>query len=333
MLIRILLLVILIGINGILSASEIAYLSLDKYSIAKKRDKKSKKIMKMLQDESKFLSTIQVGITLAGFLASAFAADSFTELLIDYGFFIISDSFTENFLMILITLVLSYFTLVFGELVPKKIGLSNPSKVANLTIDFISTIAVIANPLIILLTKSTALICKLLNIKERDDSLTEKDIKKMIITGSKEGVLEEKEKEYILNIFEFNDKTANKIMTPKEKVSIIYNTDEIPEIIRKMKSSSFTRFPVLNQEEKVIGFINIKDFVYLYQTNKELTVKDLIRPVLTFKKTEKIDDIFRIMQEKHETFSIITDKNEFIGILTMEDAIEEIVGNIEDEYD
>lgn len=333
MLIRILLLVILIGINGILSASEIAYLSLDKYSIAKKRDKKSKKIMKMLQDESKFLSTIQVGITLAGFLASAFAADSFTELLIDYGFFIISDSFTENFLMILITLVLSYFTLVFGELVPKKIGLSNPTKVANLTIDFISTIAVIANPLIILLTKSTALICKLLNIKERDDSLTEKDIKKMIITGSKEGVLEEKEKEYILNIFEFNDKTANKIMTPKEKVSIIYNTDEIPEIIRKMKSSNFTRFPVLNQEEKVIGFINIKDFVYLYQTNKELTVKDLIRPVLTFKKTEKIDDIFRIMQEKHETFSIITDKNEFIGILTMEDAIEEIVGNIEDEYD
>ena len=155
----------------------------------------------------------------------------------------------------------------------------------------------------------------------------------MIITGSKEGVLEEKEKEYILNIFEFNDKTANKIMTPKEKVSIIYNTDEIHEIIKKMKSSSFTRFPVLNQEEKVIGFINIKDFVYLYQTNKELTVKDLIRPVLTFKKTEKIDDIFRIMQEKHETFSVITDKNEFIGILTMEDAIEEIVGNIEDEYD
>lgn len=333
MLIRILLLVILIGINGLLSASEIAYLSLDKYSIAKKRDKKSKKIMKMLSDESKFLSTIQVGITLAGFLASAFAADSFTELLIGYGFFLISDTFTENFLMIMITLVLSYFTLVFGELVPKKVGLSNPTKVANLTIDFISTIAIIANPLIILLTKSTALVCKLLNIKERDDSLTEKDIKKMIITGSKEGVLEEKEKEYILNIFEFNDKTANKIMTPKSQVTTIYNDEEMPSIIKKMKSSSFTRFPVLNKEDKVVGFINIKDFVYLYQTNKELTVKDLIRPVLTFKKTEKIDDIFRIMQEKHETFSVILDKAEFIGILTMEDAIEEIVGNIEDEYD
>ena len=99
-----------------------------------------------------------------------------------------------------------------------------------------------------------------------------------------------------------------------------------------MKSSSFTRFPVINSNEKVVGFINVKDFIYLYQTNKELTVKELIRPVLSFKKTEKIDDIFRIMQERHETFSVILDKTDFIGILTMEDAIEEIVGNIEDEY-
>ena len=121
-------------------------------------------------------------------------------------------------------------------------------------------------------------LCKLLNIKERDDSLTEDDIKKMILTGSKEGVLEEKEKEYILNIFEFNDKTAYKIMTPKNKVTTIYEKDSIQELVQKMKASSFTRFPVLNQNERVIGFINVKDFIYLYQSNKELTVKDLIRP-------------------------------------------------------
>lgn len=332
MLIKIFFLIILIGINGILSASEIAFLSLDKYSIAKKRDKKSKKIIKMLEDDNKFLSTIQVGITLAGFLASAFAADSFTDLLISYGFFIISESFTENFLMIITTIILSYFTLVFGELIPKKLGLSNPIKVARLSINFISIIAIIFNPLIILLTKSTELICKILNIKERDNSLTEKDIKKIIITGSKEGILEQKEKEYILNIFEFNDKTANKIMTPKEKVTTLNIDDTLPELIKKIKNSSYTRFPVLNNN-KVIGFINIKDFIYLYQSNKELTIKDLLRPVLIFKKNEKIDDIFRIMQEKHETFSVITENNTFIGILTMEDAIEEIVGNIEDEYD
>ena len=177
MIIRIIVLIILVSINGILSASEIAYISLDKYIISRKKDKKSKKITNMLENENKFLSTIQIGITFAGFLASAFAADSFTDLLIDYGFFLINDTFTENFLMIIITLILSYFTLIFGELVPKKIGLAYPYELATITIDFISAISIIANPLIILLTKSTEIICKLLKIKERDDSLTENDIK------------------------------------------------------------------------------------------------------------------------------------------------------------
>ena len=136
-----------------------------------------------------------------------------------------------------------------------------------------------------------------------------------------------------LGLFGWNELVGlNKESFPKSKVTTIYENNTVQELITKMKSSNFTRFPVLNANNKVIGFINVKDFIYLYQNNKELTVKELIRPVLTFKRTEKIDDIFRIMQERHETFSVITEKNEFIGILTMEDAIEEIVGNIEDEY-
>lgn len=333
MIIRFIFLLILIFINGILSSSEIAYLSLDKYTLSRKKDKKAKKIAKMLEEESKFLSTIQIGITLAGFLASAFASETFTELLMQKGIFMISEEFTESFLMIVITLILSYITLVLGELVPKKIGRSNPEKVANATIHLLSFISTLFYPLIILLTISTEGICKLLKIKERDDALTEKDIKKMIITGNHEGIVEEKEKEYILNIFEFNDKTANKIMTPRNKVITLNITDTKKEIIQKIKKARFTRFPVLDpHQEKVLGFINIRDFVYLHQKNKDIKLKELIHPALTFKKGDKIDDIFRIMQEKHETFSIILDKEQFIGILTMEDAIEEIVGNIEDEY-
>lgn len=333
MLIRILFLLILIFINGILSSSELAYLSLDKYAISRKKDKKSKKITKMLADESKFLSTIQIGITFAGFLASAFASETFTEILIEKGVFFINEEFTESFLMVIITLILSYITLVFGELVPKKIARSNPQKVANLTINLLTIISKIFYPIIIILTISTEFICKLLKIKDRDNTLTENDIKKMIITGNHEGIVEEKEKEYILNIFDFNDKTANKIMTPKEKVISIYSTDTRKEIINKIKKSRFTRFPVIDpQTNNVLGFINIRDFVYFHQNNNKINLKDLIHPVLSFKKNDKIDDIFRIMQEKSETFSIIKDKNEFIGILTMEDAIEEIVGNIADEY-
>lgn len=333
MIIRIIILLILILINGILSSSELAYLSLDKYTIAHKRDKKSKKIAKMLEDESKFLSTIQIGITFAGFLASAFASETFTEILMEKGFFLISENFTEGFLMVIITIILSYITLVFGELVPKKIARSNPQTVANLTINMLSIITKIFYPIIIILTISTEFICKLLKIKNRDNTLTENDIKKMIITGNHEGIVEEKEKEYILNIFDFNDKPAYKIMTPKEKVISIFSTDTKKEVINKIKKSRFTRFPVIDKKtNEVLGFINIRDFVYLHQNNNELQIKDIIHPVLSFKKNEKIDDIFRIMQEKKEIFSIIKDKNEFIGILTMEDAIEEIVGNIADEY-
>lgn len=331
MITKIILLIVLIIINGILSASEIAYLTIDKYTLKGKRNKKSKKILKIIEDESTFLSTIQIGITIAGFLASAFASETFTESLINKGIIIINQEFTENILVIIITLILSYFTLVFGELVPKKIGRSNPSKICYITIDIIIIIKAIFYPFIKLLTISTNLICKLLKIKEKEDTLTEKDIKKLIITSSKEGIVEEKEKEYILNIFKFNDKAAKKIMIPKEKVINININDTKKEIITKIKKSKFTRFPVLD-ENKVIGFINIKDFIYLHQTNKEIKLKDLIHPVLKFNKTDKIDDIFRIMQEKHETFSCIIDNNEFVGILTMEDAIEEIVGSIEDEY-
>lgn len=332
MLIRFFFLAILIFINGLLSASEIAYLSLDKYTISHKKDKKSKKILKMLNEESKFLSTIQIGITLAGFLASAFASETFTDILIEeYGLYFISINFTENVLMVIITLILSYITLVFGELVPKKIARSNPLKIANLTIDIISFISQIFYPLIILLTVSTDFICKIFHIKERDNSLTEKDIKHMIITGSKEGIVEEKEKEYILNIFKFNDKKASKIMTPRSEITCLDINDSQEEIIKKIKKKLFTRYPVL-KDDKVLGYINIKDFIYLQQSNKVLKLKDIIHKTLFFDKNEKIDDIFRLMQENHETISIITDNDEFIGILTMEDAIEEIVGNIEDEY-
>ncbi|MBQ8659556.1 MAG: HlyC/CorC family transporter [Bacilli bacterium] len=331
MLTKIILLSILILINGILSASEIAYLSIDKYKLERKRNKKNKKILNMLNDESSFLSTIQIGITLAGFLASAFASETFTEAIMNYGFLIINKEFTENFLLVIITIILSYITLIFGELVPKKIGRSNPEKICYLTINIISIIKMLFYPFINFLSFSTETICKILKVKDRDNSLTEKDIKRMIVTGSKEGIVEEKEKEYILNIFEFNDKTANKIMIPKEKVISINITDTKKQLIDKIKKTKFTRFPVLDNE-KPIGFINVKDFIYLQQNNKEIKLKDLIHPVLKFNKTEKIDDIFRIMQEKHETFSCIIHKNEFVGILTMEDAIEEIVGNIKDEY-
>ena len=333
MLKSIILLIVLIFINGILSSSEIAYLSIDKFDLnaKKKTDKKAKKISKMLENEGAFLSTIQVGITLAGFLSSAFASDTFATYLIDKGITIISPSATRSILVIIITIILSYFTLVLGELVPKKVGRSNPYKIASLTINLISIITIIFYPLIQFLTISTNFICKIFKIKEKNDNLSEEDIKKIILTSTSEKIIEAKERDYILNIFEFNDKTVKEIMTPKKDCIVINLEDDIKENLKKIKDSKYTRFPVKNKNG-IIGFINVKDFILHHKKDKDLNLTEILHPIQTFKANEKIYDVFRKMQKKHYSFGIVKEKGEFIGIITMEDAIEEIVGNIYDEY-
>lgn len=334
MIYSVLLLIVLIFVNGILSASEIAYLSIDKFELKekKKTDKKAKKISKMLENEGAFLSTIQVGITLAGFLSSAFASDTFATYLIEHGVEIINPEMTRSILVVVITIILSYFTLVFGELVPKKIGRSNPYKIASLTVNLLQIISLVFYPLIQLLTLSTNIICKLFRIKEKEDSLSEEDIKRIILTGTSEKIIEAKERDYILNIFEFNDKIVKEIMTPLKDCVILNIEDDLKDNIKKIKDSKYTRFPVKNKNG-VIGFINVKDFILLHQKDKELTISDIIQPIQTFKATEKIDDVFRKMQKKHHSFGIVKEKGKLLGIVTMEDAIEEIVGNIYDEYD
>ena len=334
MIYSVLLLIILIFVNGVLSASEIAYLSIDKFELKekKKKDKKAKKISKMLENEGAFLSTIQVGITLAGFLSSAFASDTFATYLIEHGVEIINPEMTRSILVVVITIILSYFTLVFGELVPKKIGRSNPYKIASLTVNLLHIISLVFYPLIQLLTLSTNIICKLFRIKEKEDSLSEEDIKRIILTGTSEKIIEAKERDYILNIFEFNDKIVKEIMTPLKDCVILNIEDDLKENLKKIKDSKYTRFPVKNKNG-IVGFINVKDFILLHQKDKELTISDILQPIQTFKATEKIDDVFRKMQKKHQSFGIVKEKGEFIGIITMEDAIEEIVGNIYDEYD
>lgn len=338
MLFSILLLIILIGINGIFSASELAFLSIDKYWLKKEVDNGNKKailISNLLNDSSSFLSTIQIGITLAGFLASAFAADYFADYFMGIiSVSVISKSILRSILVILITIVLSYFTLVFGELVPKKLAINNPYKVASKFVGIIKIVKVIFNPLIKVLTKSTEIVCKILKIEEKEDKLTEEDIKKMVILGKDQGIIEAKEKEYILNIFNFNDIEVDKVMTPKEDVILLNIDDEVKKNLLKMKKSKYSRFPVYKENKNnIIGLINIKDIIFQKKNNAELNLKKLIRPIHKFEYNEKIDDVFRFMQENNESLCAIFKEEKFVGIVTVEDAVEEIVGNIYDEYD
>ena len=331
---NLLLLIILIAINGIFSASELAFLKINKYELKNKikmHDKKAIQINKILSDQSAFLSTIQISITLAGFLASAFAADYFADYflqIINISF--ISSSTLRTILVIIITFILSYVTLIFGELVPKKIAINNPYKIACLFIGLISFVKTFFSPLIKLLTLSTNFICKIFKIKENEDKITEDEIKKIILLGNTEGVIEEKEKDYILNIFNFNDIEVEKIMTKKEDVVMININDDMKNILSTIKESKYTRFPVYDKNE-IIGILNVKDFILNYNELKDL--RSIVRTVNKYEYTEKIDDVFRMMQKNNEPISLIYNKKEMVGIVTIEDAIEEIVGNIFDEDD
>ncbi len=331
------LLIILIFINGILSASELAFLSIEKFELDKmvrRRKKNAKKIRKIIENPSNFLSTIQVGITLAGFLSSAFAASTFADNIMRTGFIIINQGFTNAFLVVIITIILSYFTLVFGELVPKKIALANPFKVASLSVNLISMMQIIFFPLIKLLSISTDLMCKILNIKPKENDFTEEDIKRIILTGTRDGIIEKKEQEYIFNIFKFNDTTVDKVMTPKEECELININTQFGTLLKKLKRTKFTRYPVYEgNTNNIIGIFNVKDYIMYKKDNDDFNLRNLLFKVRKFDYDEKIDDVFAVMQKEHVQMAIVVKDDKFIGVVTLEDAVEEILGNIYDEYD
>ena len=338
MILSILLLIILILLNGILSSSELAFLSIEKFELDKMvrhRKKNAKIIRKVLDDPNKFLSTIQIGITLAGFLSSAFAASTFASYIMDKGFLLFGNkSITSGILVIVITFILSYFSLVFGELVPKKIALANPIKVASFSVKLIVMMQFIFYPLIKLLSASTNIICKILGIKEKEDDFTEEDIKRIILTGTRDGIIEKKEQEYIFNIFQFNDTTVDKVMTPKDECELINVNIKFGSLLNKIKKTKFTRYPVYDgNTDNIIGIFNVKDYIMYKKDNDDFKLRSLLYSVKKFNYDEKIDDVFAQMQKEHTQMAIVVKDKKFIGVVTLEDAVEEILGNIYDEFD
>lgn len=330
MLFSILLLVILIFVNGLFSATEIAFLSINKYELSKevkKGNKKAQKIVKLLDDESSFLSAIQIMITLSGFLASAFAAESFAdEIAIMLNLSILPIETVTNILIVVITMILSYFTLVFGELVPKKIGLAASSKISFLMVDVIDCVIKINKPFILILKGSTDFIVNLLGVK-KPKKIDEDDIKGSIEASS----LEELEKQLLLNVFEFNDVTVSDVMTEKRKICFVNENMSKEEVYKVVKKYNYTRFPVLNDDDEIVGILNIKDLIV--NRTEKFNLKQHIRKPIKLKYDMIIDDAFLYLNSNYEGMAIVVKDGEFIGVVTLEDILESVVGNIFDEYD
>lgn len=342
---QILILILLILLNAFFAAAEMAIVSLSEgkmRKLAEEGDKKAAKLLKLIQQPDNFLSTIQIGITLAGFLASAFAADSFAERLVrwlvdDCGVKILPEGTLNVVAVVIITLILSYFTLVIGELVPKRLALKKAEGVARATCGVVSALSGFFRPLIWLLSKSTNALLRLLGIdpKETEEEVSEDEIRMMVDIGEETGAIETNEREMIENIFEFNNTTAEDVMIHRTDMVMIWVEDPAEEILKTIEESGMSRFPVYNENaDDIIGILSTRDYLFNTHRKQPKTFRELLRSAYFVPESVRTDVLFRDMQSKKVHMAIVVDEyGGTSGLVTMEDLLEEIVGNIYDEFD
>ena len=339
---QILVLIILIFVNAFFAAAEIAFISLNDAKIekmAKEGNKKAKSIEKMVKNPSKFLATIQIGITLAGFLSSAFAADTFVDKLapvLNSWFPTVGVSAWRAISLVLITIILSYFTLIFGELVPKRLAMKHYEKIAFGSIGIIRIISLLTAPFVKFLTFSTNVVSKIFGVTENEEStVTEEEIRMMVDAGQEKGTIQKDEKEMINNVFEFNDRTVSEIMTDRTNMFAVDSNTSIGEVIEKLtEERGYSRIPIYDETiDEVKGIVYLKD-ILLSNKNRNNKIKSLAKEVYFVPETKKVNELFKEFQKNKKQIAIVVDEyGGTAGVVTMEDILEELVGEIYDEYD
>lgn len=339
---QLIVLAILILLNAYFAATEIAYISLNDAKInkqAKEGNKKAIQIENMLKNPSKFLATIQIGITLAGFLSSAFASDAFADNLapvLNNWFPFISFDIWKGISIIIITIILSFFTLVFGELVPKRLAMKYYEKISYATIGVIRIISIFTSPFVKLLTVSTNMISKIFGVSEEEEEIvTEEEIKMMIDEGEEKGTIEQEEKELLNNVFAFNDIIVSEVMTPRTDIFAIEINDNLDKLLDEIDEYKYSRIPVYEESiDNIEGILFIKDILKIIKEGKTVNIRDIMREPYFVPESKEIDELFRELQKSKQQMAIVIDEyGGTAGLVTMEDIIEELMGNIFDEYD
>ena len=339
---QMIILIILILLNAYFAATEIAFISLNDAKIerdAKEGNKKSKQILKMLKSPSKFLATIQIGITLAGFLSSAFASDAFADKLapvLNSWIPFIGLETWKGISIIIITIILSFFTLVFGELVPKRLAMKYYEKIAYYTIGPIRIISILTAPFVKILTASTNMISKIFGVDEAEEEIvTEEEIRMMIAEGEEKGTIEQDEKQLLNNVFEFNDIIVSEAMTPRTEMYAININEDIKKVLDEIDEFKYSRIPVYEENiDNIKGILYVKDILKPLKDNETIDINKLIREPYFVPVSKDIDELFKEMQQNKIQMAIVIDEyGGTAGLITMEDIIEELVGNIFDEYD
>ncbi|MFC2483327.1 MAG: hemolysin family protein [Haemophilus parainfluenzae] len=341
LLLQIVIIIILTGINAFFSSAEMAIVSLNKNKLKiliEDGNKKAILLDNLLQEPSKFLSTIQVGITLAGFFASASAATGLSQYL-SSALRPLNIPYSNQISMILITFLLSYITLVFGELIPKRIALRNSEKIALSSIGVVVFISKLFSPFVKFLTFSTNLVLTILKMKEDniEEKVSKEELRSLVEVGKEHGVINEAEQEMIENIIEFDEKIAREIMIPRTKVFLIDKNISIHELFENKEIGKYSRIPVYeNEADNIVGVLLTKDLMMeAYKKGFDnIKVADLLQEAYFVPETKNVNELFNEMQLEKKHITILIDEyGGFSGIVTLEDLIEEVMGNIADEFD
>ncbi|MCL1849230.1 MAG: hemolysin family protein [Clostridiales bacterium] len=340
---RLLLLFFLIMVNATFSMGEMAVISINENKIrrmAAEGDAKAKRVAALLDKPTVFFSSIQIMVTLAGFLASAFAAGSFARPLAMVAVLhtpLENMALAEGVSLIVVTLILSYATLIFGELVPKQVGRQKAEQVAFALSGLIQTAGKLLKPFVALLTVSANSVLRMIRIDPEGEAgdVTEEEIRMMVDIGEEIGSIAADEKELITNVFEFNNKEAADVMTHRTDLCMIW-IDEAPDEIRMtLLENGYTRFPVYEEDaDDIVGILHLRDYLANSLAHDPVPFRELLRPAYFVPESVAADALFRDMQREKIHLAVVVDEyGGTRGIVTMEDLLEEIVGNIYDEYD
>ena len=342
---QLLFVLVLIGINAFFAASEIAIISLNENKLrkmAEEGNRKAEKLLRLIKEPSKFLATIQVGVTLAGFLASATAAQNFSQYLAKLIKNInipLNDNIINSISLAMVVLILSYITLVLGELVPKRLAMQRSEQIAMFSIQPLELIAKITSPFIRLLTLSTNLIVKVFGgtPSGNDKKITEEEIRLMVDVGEEKGIIRGTEKEMIDNIFEFDDTQVSRVMIHRTNIVAISIEAGLEEVLETIVDEQFSRIPIYEENiDNIVGILYSKDLLKFLkpEVKEKFNMKKLIRKPFFVPVSKKTDELFKQLQISKNHMAIIIDEyGGTAGLVTIEDLIEEIVGNIFDEYD
>ena len=339
----VILLVVLIGVNAIFASAEIAVISVNETKLKKMAedgDKRAKRLQYLVEQPSRFLSTIQVAITMAGFLQGAFAAENFAGplvgLLVSLGV-TIPESVLRSVCIVVLTIILSYFNLIFGELVPKRVAMKKSESLSLALSGLLYTVARICSPLVGLLSISTNGVLRLigLNPEEEEDFVTEEEIRMMLMEGDEKGVIQSEENEIIQNVFEFNDISVEELCTHRRDAVILYASDSPEEWEQTIKGSRHTYDPVCGEDQDdIVGVLDTKDYFRLSDRSKDNIMKNAVDKAFFVPEGMKANVLFRQMKEYRIYFAVIIDEyGGMSGIITLHDLMESLVGDLNEKED